>query len=150
MKFRPSSHHLQSWPEAAHFPPLAKETPFKDPTSLVGGLQFCHQTCQWVYSIITLEAPQGIKCNLITCFKVLLWKNKGGEHLLALQEAADSSRSEQPRSCFQRDRLLSAPQRWVCKIPGISYSLDHLYSIVYPRGKGWEERGSWLLSRKRR
>lgn len=28
------------------FPPPAKKMSFKDPTTLIGGLQFCHQTCQ--------------------------------------------------------------------------------------------------------
>lgn len=56
---RRSSDHLPTWlPTISRagqkqpiFPPLAEEMPFKDPTSLAGGLQFCHQTCQWAYSI---------------------------------------------------------------------------------------------------
>lgn len=50
-----------------------------------------------VTALIILGAPQGISCNLIACSKVLHWKDEGGEYLLALPEAADSSRSEQPR-----------------------------------------------------
>lgn len=34
----------------------------------------------------------------------------------------------------------------MCKIPGIAYSLDHLYSVVQPRGEGSGERKRLLTS----